>query len=394
MRRVLVGFVVAIGALVGSASSAHAQIALPPLPLPPLPPLPSIPGLPPLLGNQQVSAYNNSTDRRFALTVATDPIEDLNFPIVLGIARPETPNAAPVQRMIVTAKRRDPGASCAAARISDPGDVRLDVPTPGDFTRNILQGILIRDPGDYLLCGYLQNADDDAKAVLTVSNQITVRSPKGTLDLGAPSSVPTGQSFQVTAAGTEEVERSAVATLRPLAAGPPTCGATADDERRYGADVIGGQVLPGSDPTTLTATVPGQTVPGQMLLCGYLGEGFDDPAPEETASRTIDVIGPTACQTGQAALAQAQASAQAALAAATLRGMHVDSAKARLELAQDRLKRTTGKKARRTQTGRVRGAQELVAEQTGLLAAAQGASAAQQSSFAAQRAATATLCGA
>ncbi|HTZ86054.1 MAG TPA: hypothetical protein VMB05_05235 [Solirubrobacteraceae bacterium] len=150
--------------------------------------------------------------------------------------------------------------------------------------------------GSYLLCGWLNDfAQSGSPVVATAFQTVAVRPPHLLLTVSAPSTVSTGQAFQIATTAQAEVNRYAYEFVLPSTGRgcPANAGAasSASGESRiywpnHGSSwgVNGGPFSESVNETLRTA--------GQYLVCAYVEYPSEESPPEISASATVTAVSP------------------------------------------------------------------------------------------------------
>jgi hypothetical protein len=156
------------------------------------------------------------------------------------------------------------------------------------------------DPGSYLLCAYLHHDSNGSSVPLaTTTATLTVRAARATVALAPPARVDAGQKFTLNVPVTTELQRGVFVTQKP--AGGRGCEATYQLDRANAADVLYRSV---QGTATASTDITAAQTNGTYLLCAYVQESSDDPAPEATTSATY-LVGPDPCVAARQQLATA-----------------------------------------------------------------------------------------
>jgi hypothetical protein len=204
------------------------------------------------------------------------------------------------------------GTGCAANYGADEANSRDVLTTGGKATGSATQNATFPDPGQFILCGYLQSSSGSATPYKTTGPvTLTVRAAKASIALAVPAQVDPGQTVTVTANVTAELHREVIVGVKP--AGGRPCEPTWAQEDSESREVID----TGAQGTqAIQQAFTASTTNGLYLFCAYVVESGSDPSPEAVGSAQMQV-GPTPCQRAQAALARAQKAVRVAEAAVT-----------------------------------------------------------------------------
>ena len=167
----------------------------------------------------------------------------------------------------------------------------------GNFSR--ADNIQIREPGDLVLCAWLQNnsgsTTPDAKAgPLTV----TIRSNQASIAFNVPQALRTDEPMPVTLTGTTEVQRSLYVGLIADIGSCPANWDAITNRLRDDDDYVNGSYT-----KAYQWTAP---APGTYRLCAYIQEHSGDLNPEAVQQQVVVVQESAACQAARAALSRAQ----------------------------------------------------------------------------------------
>ena len=146
------------------------------------------------------------------------------------------------------------------------------------------------EPGDYLVCAWVQTGSGATSANAANARTVTVRTPRATGAFQVPAEVQAGSEFQVAFSAQNEVERRLYVDLN--APGVP-CGANYDANQAV-LTILNGQNNQGG-PTTYTRNVTAPKPSGQYTLCGWVQEGSGDTTPEASFNTQFQVTYSDAC---------------------------------------------------------------------------------------------------
>lgn len=303
------------------------------------------------------------------ITVKTgpDPTEEVPFTITAEWKSSSNQNVA-----LVTIKPAG-GQTCAANYRADDASSEDVLTESGGATGSISRNRQIADPGEFIICGYLQESSSSTSARATTGPvPLSVRSAKATVALSAPARANPRQVVQLTTQATTELSRFVLITRKP--AGGRGC------EPNYRADdAVSDDVADFSvqGAQSVERNLSAGEVEGTYLLCAYVQEGSSDISPEATASLQYRV-GPDPCVVARAALGRVERDVRRAGSAA---GRHAADARRHRRLAR----RSSGAvRAGHLRLGRQASARRRIAE---------AARARAQARLPAAQAAAVTACG-
>jgi hypothetical protein len=230
------------------------------------------------------------------LSTSPDPAED----------RPVTVSAnglsATDSRLYVVVRNAG-GTPCGATYRSDVGgdDILYGYAVQG--ARQAITTTTFRDPGDYLLCGWLQDGYSATSATATTSLLVSVRENAASAVLNLPVKTSAAKPLSWSANVTTELDRRLYVAARP-AQHPGDSGACGQSyaskvgsfsDLAYGAGVEGTQIV--AD-VLRPSSLDDHTL---YLVCAWVQEGFDDPVAEAQTAAFVQVGTPAACARAQAA---------------------------------------------------------------------------------------------
>lgn len=203
------------------------------------------------------------------------------IPSVVKFAAQATPGAFSTYAYIKY--RPAGGAPCAPTPTSDSGDYIVNGASVNGAT-TIERVRTFDSAGQLLICGWIADSSGN-RVSATLSQQIAVRAPVGSLAVAVPALAPLNRSFVITFSGQTEVKRYVFARIRP--AGGPACAPT------YGADtgdgVVNGGTAEGAFSLPRQATL---STRGTFTLCSWLARNDSDLAPLATATATFTNVPP------------------------------------------------------------------------------------------------------
>lgn len=251
-------------------------------------------------------AASAQADETISISLGADPTEEVPLPISVSWS-----SAASSVVVLVTVKPSG-GQGCAANYAADDPNSSDVISDSGGATGTLSRNQTFADPGDFTLCGYLQNGSSDTtprKATGPVV--VSVRSAKATMAISVPERVDPGRTFPMTLTVTAELQRQVLVTVKP--AGGRGCEPSYAADAPLSADVYDGLV---QGTQTITKNVTASTTKATYLLCAYVQEGSTDTAPEATATAQY-LVGPDPCVTARNALTRAEKAVTVAEAAVT-----------------------------------------------------------------------------
>ena len=276
------------------------------------------------LGTLALCAAGAQADETVSITVGNDPTEEVPIPVSVtwssAIASPS---------VFVTVKPAG-GQGCAPNYAADYPNSSDVISTGGTATGTESVNRTFSDPGNFTLCGYLQDGSGSSATVRKATGPVatTVRSAKASVAVASPARVDPGQTFQLSVAVTSELSRSVFVTVKP--SGGRGC------EPNYAADSTVSDDVNRSDvqgfQTVQTNTTASETN-GAYLLCAYVQEESSDVVPEATGFAQY-LVGPAATPT-TTSTACSNARAQ------------VQTSKRVIKKLRRKLRRTSGSKARK-----------------------------------------------
>ncbi len=216
-----------------------------------------------------------------SITVGSEPVESITTQ--LGVTGTATSRG---QDLILKIQPTG-GELCGANANADSGSQVLYTETgePGPY--NPMINYTFEPAGSYLLCSW---QEENGSVVASNSLTVTVRPPHLSLSISAPTSVQTGQMFQLASTAQAETSRDAIEYVLPdtgdgCPANAAAAGGTSGSRGIYSEwNVDGG-------PFTRTANETLETA-GQYLFCAYFEYPGRESPPEATASAMTTVVAP------------------------------------------------------------------------------------------------------
>lgn len=213
-----------------------------------------------------------------ALTTAFDPVEDVPFLV--------TATGVGAKHYNVYATIKPVGSvGCGTTFETDPdgGGVMRGKDAEGAYT--VTDTAHAPNPGQYLLCAWMQEYSFDSVAIATTSALVNVRSAQSTLTIGGPTYLRPGTTANFTFTGTTEIERQVVATVKRDGGRPCGSSSSVDDGDAliYG-DHVQGNYTAFEAPSTWEIDDR-----GTYRICAWIQEGSGDTAPEAAATYTFTV---------------------------------------------------------------------------------------------------------
>lgn len=214
-----------------------------------------------------------------AISVSADPVEDLAFQVTLAGSGATNGEAF--------AKLKPAGGRpCGATYSADDGE-SFAYADSASATFTLPYNRTVGDPGDYLVCAWLQESSSSAAALAAASATVTVRQPRSSGSFAVPARVRPGATFKV--AMTVQTEVSRLVFAKANAPGVP-CGANYRADS--GIDYVFYDVENQGGPSTYSANVTAPNRSGVYALCGYVQEGSEDAAAEAAFSAPFTVARP------------------------------------------------------------------------------------------------------
>lgn len=251
-------------------------------------------------------AGSAQADETISISVGADPTEEVPVPISVTWS-----SASSSARSYLTVK---PAGSqgCAANYQADYATSSTLISSDPSATGTLSANRTFNDPGDFTLCGYLQDSSSDTtprKATGPVG--VTVRSAKATVAMTVPARVDPGQTFPMAIAVTAELPRRILITVKP--AGGRGCEPNYQADSPLSSGVLDDNV---QGTQNVQTNVTASTTKATYLLCAYVQEGSEDAVPEATSSAQY-LVGPDPCVTARNALTRAEKAVTVAEAAVT-----------------------------------------------------------------------------
>ena len=226
------------------------------------------------------------------LTTAPDPAESITTQL---IAKGTSEDNRTV--LSITVKPTG-GQGCAPNASADSGTRPFETADVEETAFSKSFNYQFANAGSYLLCAWLNdNSQTGNPVVATASLTIAVRLPHLVLSVSAPTTVQTGQTFQLVTTAQAEVTRNVSVFLLPntgrgcpanVSAAYSTAGESTVDFPAHGFSsgwlVDGG---PFSEPVNEALNTA-----GQYLVCAYVQYQSTQSVPEITANTAITAIAP------------------------------------------------------------------------------------------------------
>lgn len=205
-----------------------------------------------------------------SLAISPDPAEDRDTTFTIS-------GVADVSGQVRIFIRPAGGAPCATTDEAEQGSPLLGEPVgAGAYTRSRLR--TIADPGQYLLCGYLEESSaPDRLATVT----FTVRSNIASLAIDPLPILLPKQPVVLTFRGATEIARRLYARIKPAGGAP--CGTSWSTDT--GDDLVSFVAIDGAYAVPLNRTFDN----GGYLVCAWVQEASGDLSPEASTSLTISV---------------------------------------------------------------------------------------------------------
>jgi hypothetical protein len=160
----------------------------------------------------------------------------------------------------------------------------------------------VANPGQYLLCAWLQKYSGDSVAAAATSSIVTVRSARASLAISGPTRLRPGTTANFAFSGTSEIGRRVHATVKRAGGRPCGTSSSVDD----GDSFVYGESVQG-DYRVLDApwryTIDDR---GTYRICAWIQEGSSDTAPEAAATYTFTVGTSVRCATARSRVAGAR----------------------------------------------------------------------------------------
>jgi hypothetical protein len=226
------------------------------------------------------------------LTIGSEPVESITTQVSA------TGTDASIENDLSVKVQPTGGEPCGANNAADNGEtVITEFAGQGNGPHSESANWTFRSAGSYLVCGWLtddtQTGDPVvAKAELTVS----VRQPHIALTIGAPATVLTGQTFQITTTAQAETSRTVyeyieVNTGDGCPANAQAAASTSGESEIFWPhqDLQEWNVDGGPFTEAVNAALEHT---GSYLACAYAEYPNSESAPEATATATISVVTP------------------------------------------------------------------------------------------------------
>ena len=264
-------------------------------------------------------AAGAQADETISITVGNDPTEEVPVPISVTWS-----SATASPSVFVTVKPAG-GQGCAPSYAADAANSSDVLSGGGSASGSESENRTFSDPGNFTLCGYLQDGSSSSAIVRKATGPVgmAVRSAKASVAITVPPRVDPGQTFQLSAAVTSELSRSILVTVKPF--GGRGCEPNYAADATVSSDVISSGVQ-GSQ--TVQTNTTASEITGGYLLCAYVQEQSDDVVPEAIGFARF-LVGPN--PTSSCATARSQVRAQ----------------KRVIKKLRSKLRRTSGSKARK-----------------------------------------------
>lgn len=205
-----------------------------------------------------------------ALSASPDPTEEVGWIVTA------TGAAAPDMRAFATVKPAG-GAGCGATYNTDAGGQNVFTFQEAEGAFSVGGTATTREPGRYLVCGWVQESTNSTAATATASLEVRVRSARARLRIKGPKRIRRGRTRRFRLAGSAELSRFVFATVKR----GRRCGRTRSTDS--------GRIIP------LFAMVQGRfserAAPsqfaiaerGRYVICAWVNESHADLQPEARA---------------------------------------------------------------------------------------------------------------
>jgi hypothetical protein len=230
-----------------------------------------------------------------ALTPPADPVEDVAFLV--------TATGVGIEDYNVYGTIKPVGAvGCGPTYDTDADGDNFMYGADAEGAYSVADDAKVSQPGQYLLCAWLQEYSSDSVATAATSAIINVRSARATLAITGPTHLRIGSTANFTFSGTTEVGRQVIAHVKRDGGRP--CGASSNVDD--GDNFVSGENVQGNYSVLDAPWKYEIDDRGTYRICAWIQEGWSDTAPEAAATYTFTVGTPARCSTARSRVTSAR----------------------------------------------------------------------------------------
>ena len=236
-----------------------------------------------------------ATAQSVALVGPADPVEDVAFLV--------TATGIGIEDYNVYGTIKPVGAvGCGPTYDTDAdGDgFMYSVDAEGAYT--VSDDAKVTQPGQYLLCAWLQEYSGDSVAAAATSAIVTVRSARASLAITGPTHLRIGSTANFTFTGTTEIGRRVHATIKRDGGRP--CGSSSSVDE--GDSFVWWESVHGNYSVLDAPSKYDIDARGTYRICAWIQEDSRDTAPEAAATYTFTVGTTARCATARSRVAGAR----------------------------------------------------------------------------------------
>jgi len=236
-----------------------------------------------------------------ALVPPADPVEDVAFLV--------TATGVGIEDYSVYGTIKPVGAvGCGPTYDTDADgdDFMFSVDAEGAYT--VADDAKVTQPGQYLLCAWLQEYSSDSVAAAATSAIVNVRSARASLAITGPTQLRIGSTANFNFTGTTEVGRQIHATVKRDGGRPCGTSSTVDE----GDSFVWWQSVQGNYSVLDAPSKYEIDDRGTYRICAWVQEESSDTAPEAAATYTFTVGTPARCSTARSRVSSARRSVRSA----------------------------------------------------------------------------------
>jgi hypothetical protein len=230
-----------------------------------------------------------------ALAPPADPVEDVSFLV--------TATGVGIKDYNVYGTIKPVGAvGCGPTYETDADgdDFMYSVDAEGAYS--VADDAKVDQPGQYLLCAWLQEYASDSVAAAATSATVNVRSAQATLAITGPTHLRVGTTANFTFTGTTELGRQVVAHVKRDGGRP--CGASANVDD--GDSFMSGENVQGNYSVLDAPWKYEIDDRGTYRICAWIQESWSDATAEAAATFTFTVGTPAGCSTARSRVNRAR----------------------------------------------------------------------------------------
>jgi hypothetical protein len=225
-----------------------------------------------------------------SLSTSPDPAED----------RPVTIYANTVSTgdsRLYVVSRNAGGAPCGATYRADAGGDDKIYGERVQGARQVITTSTFSEPGDYLLCGWVQGTPSSTIATAASSAIVTVRQNAAAVALTVPATAANDQPMSWSASVTTELARDLFVAARPARqpGDSSACGQSYNSKVGSFVDLAYGRAVQGAQSVADVLSASSLDDHTLYLVCAWVQEGTGDPIAEAQTAAYVQVGVPAAC---------------------------------------------------------------------------------------------------